>query len=628
MSEGLFYWGAQMQKLIKLMPVVTLMCIAALYWRVHTFSYVWDDVVLFVDDPGLRQDVTIAALTQRILPGVAYFRPLVLASFALEFKLFGLDSGVSHLVNLLIHILNTSLVGLLVSAMIWRNGKRIVFRTTVAMALYGLHPILVEPIAWAAGRFDLLVTFFSLIGLLALLMEWPRWLRYMVASFAFLAAALSKEMALVFPALAFIVIWAKEGERQPFFSYFPEFLKRNYSLLVALLGSGFIYLLIRAQFLPVGGIGVNSYPPITLLATVGHTVAFYLKEALWPFSMMSVMHPFDPSHLSFMDMASGVAILVAYLVVIVWILFFRTTRSGLMLVAFLCALLPVLNILPLSIAGNLGHARFITLPLAFLCMAIALLNPREWSVSENMKRAWPIVASGILGGFIAFGALNINITLPLWKNNLTLWSWMYRQYPDDRLVGYNYLSALKQYGDDDGLTKAFASIQSRRKLYGEEPVVYADYLQGQGRYAESSAELFGYLQHTWAPHRDVLARGISLEQAQVDKGLYNVGTLRYVFGLYSINYYETGNYEAALEAAKTMRFYNGGGYGPTWIAYGRAYYALGRFEQGDRSFQEASKVYPPNVVPKVLVWKQEALVNACHKSDLARGGMRCKSIGI
>ncbi|KAB7763274.1 hypothetical protein CKY51_20035 [Xanthomonas maliensis] len=601
--------------------------ILAIYWRVHGFDYVWDDVLLFVEDPSLRQDVTLQSLSQRILPGVSYFRPLVLASFALEFKLFGVDPAVSHMVNLCIHVLNTLLVGGLAYLLVRESAGKNIWRVSAAMALYGLHPILVEPVAWAAGRFDLLVTTFGLLGLILLLVPGARSWRYPLVALTFLCAALCKEMAIAFPLLAFLLLWCQESPGVAVHRYLPLFFRRHAVLVLIVFLAGIAYLWMRWRYLPVGGELLGALP-LSLgvkVALIGNTILFYLRLALWPFPMMSVMHPFDPLHMSSLAYWMGIAVVVV-VVTAGAVLLRRPSRAGLLAGAFLCALLPVLNIAPLSIAGNIGHARFLAFPLAFLALAVTQLDWRGWPLSAPMARIMPFLVGALLTLFLAFGMLNINITLPLWRNNLTLWSWMYRQVPNDPLASFNYLSALKQYDDMQTLGELFGQIQRRRPLLPQERLVYGDYLQSQGRYKESNAELLKYLDSVWAPHRQVLQRFGTLDGYTVDKSMATANNLRYAFGLYVENYYAQGRFDAALAAAQTMRFYDGEKYGPTWIAYGRVYYALGRFADGDKAFEHAKKFYLPQAVGQLPGWRQKMLLEACRKSPLAKGRPRCVEV--
>jgi tetratricopeptide (TPR) repeat protein len=614
----------------KILPLLILLGSVLLYWQVQTFHYVWDDTALFVDDPALRESVDISAMMRRILPGISYFRPAVLASFALEFYWFGLDSAISHLGNLLIHLLNISLVGCIAFLLARDHFASPWVRASIAMLIYAFHPVLTEPVAWVAGRFDLLVTFFCLVGLIVLLTPVKRWIRTSLCGLAFLAAALSKEMAVIFPLLIFIFLWIKVAPEKSLRQYLAIFLKREYVLVIFIFLIGMFYLYLRHHFQGGGQIGDESVAGEGIkyrLALIGNTFLFYIKLTVWPYSSLGALHPFDVRGLSSFELLVGGVLAMLYACLVCFALW-RRGCFWLLMCAYLLSLLPVLNVIPLSIAGSVGHARFMVLPIALAVLAISQANISMQAMSLAMRKALPIFSAMLLCFWLLFSILNIKITLPLWSNGMTLWGWMYKDHPDYWLARYNYLSALMMYKDMDKLGEVFADLkESKGEIGGEDSIVYADYLRGQGHYEESMDALFKYISTVRAPHRELLAKGISLDGAKLLADDFpRASHLRYAFGIYSADYLALGMYEKALDSAETMRFYNGNDYGPTYVAYGQAYYAMGRFDEGDKAFQRAEEIYPREGRKVVRAWQERFLKERCEKNPAIQKAERCKTV--
>jgi hypothetical protein len=168
--------------------------------------FVWDDESYIYYLPFVRESTFwLKALTEPFFISTNYYRPLPLLTFMLDYRLGGGQPWLFHLTNLLFHIVNTVLVVFLTQRVV------VHYRPTAAQNLallaglfYGLHPVLVEPVAWISGRFDLMVTFFLLLALL--LDGLPSlWKRSIGIGLCFFLAALCKEMAVAFPLV--LVFW-------------------------------------------------------------------------------------------------------------------------------------------------------------------------------------------------------------------------------------------------------------------------------------------------------------------------------------------------------------------------------------------------------------------------------------
>src|SRR5690606_18444310 len=97
-----------------LAPLSVLLLAAALYAQTLSYEYVWDDTLLFVGKTGLvNEPLSWALLSEPVLPGTTYFRPLMFLTMFIEFNVVGQEPMLSHAVNVSILLINTLLVYLL-----------------------------------------------------------------------------------------------------------------------------------------------------------------------------------------------------------------------------------------------------------------------------------------------------------------------------------------------------------------------------------------------------------------------------------------------------------------------------------------------------------------------------------
>ena len=135
-----------------------------------------------------------------------HYWPLTYTTFWLEHKLWGLEPAGYHLVNVLLHLVN--------SLLLWRLLLRLaVPGAWVAAAVFAVHPLHVESVAWIIERKDVLSGLFYLTAVLLWLrfLEQPRPWRYGLALLLFAAGLLSKSIVVTLPAALLILQWWKRG---------------------------------------------------------------------------------------------------------------------------------------------------------------------------------------------------------------------------------------------------------------------------------------------------------------------------------------------------------------------------------------------------------------------------------
>jgi len=416
------------------------------------------------DDPLYRAPINWGrALGGPFVLSPNYFRPLAVASFLLT----GATPWINHLVNALLHALNTALVTLLVVRLraagdgpppgtwpIWLTG-----------ALYAVHPALTEGVAFISGRFDLLVTTFLLLALLAdHALRGRAWLRALGVGTCVLLAALSKEMAASF--LMVLPLWHLATEVwKPREADVPlarplqqgaNLLRRTWPVYLTTSVACFGYLGLRygalgALHTASGGNPLPVGSPLQHALLVTRSLAQYAVLVLWPFTTLSPIHHSPlPLPLGVPAVWLALALSVAIIVAIVgWLR--RDVRSGALAAAAVVSLLPVLNILPLELGGGAFIAeRFLVFPLALMVVAVD-----RWLSRERQPL---VVALAVLWSIAAVGT--VQLTVPHWQSDQALWDWGLRRAPRSAMPYTNLaLVSIEQGNPMRGLALADEALQ-------------------------------------------------------------------------------------------------------------------------------------------------------------------------
>jgi hypothetical protein len=125
----------------------------------------WDDGIHVTQNPAVLAPESVALRDQLTTPALGYPIPITIASYALEVRLLGIAPWHFHLLNVIAHLVSCALVFLLALRLRLTN-----LGAVCAMLLFGLHPIVAEPVSWVTGRKDVLAT---CLGLCTLLLAWP-----------------------------------------------------------------------------------------------------------------------------------------------------------------------------------------------------------------------------------------------------------------------------------------------------------------------------------------------------------------------------------------------------------------------------------------------------------------------
>ena len=355
--------------------VVLALAVLVAYWPVHAHGFVnYDDPIYLTENPhvarGLAPDAIGWVFTHEL---AANYHPLTWLSHQLDVQIFGLERpGAHHMMSVALHALNAVLVFLLVRAAYRRD-----LVATLVAALFALHPLRVESVAWASERKDVLCATFFLATLLAHLRyaRAPSAARYALVLAMTALALLAKPMAVSLPGVLLLLdFWPlrrfgptdNASARPPLRRVLLEKVP-----LVALAGlAALVTFLVQGRggsTSSLGDLGLDVRL-LNALASLARIVA----KSFWPTSL-AVFYPHaalttpDPRAALLLPAAAGLALLAAGTLV-AWRARERTPAMLFGWLWFLGTLLPVIGIV--QVGTQAWADRYTYLPAVGLCIAV------------------------------------------------------------------------------------------------------------------------------------------------------------------------------------------------------------------------------------------------------------------
>jgi tetratricopeptide (TPR) repeat protein len=325
-------------------------------------DFVWDDRDLIVDNPFIQgpsflKNVLFSpfdVLTtdnetgKKFEEQTHFYRPLAVASYWLDFQVWGLNPAGFHLTNILIHILNTVLLFFIALGL---GFKRIY--AFFAAVLFSLYPLHFENTAWISGRTDLLSFLFA-AGAVLFFQRFRKnnnWWNLIFSAFFFFLSLLSKENCIFLPVIFFLLLL----QGQP-----P--LKKSLAIMAPYVVSLVTWLAIRQLVLRPTALQASWQAIQNMFALVG----FYTFKAIFPFHL-SISIESQDIFSNRIFLAVGVSVLVG-VAALAALIFLKKGRGVLSpaIVAFYLLLLPSAAIVFVDTARSLAAWRFLYAPSAVL----------------------------------------------------------------------------------------------------------------------------------------------------------------------------------------------------------------------------------------------------------------------
>ena len=421
------------------LAVVTL----AIYAQVAGHQFITlDDDVYIKDNPMVNRGVTLSRITWAFTTfHQANWHPLTWISHMIDSQVFGMNAGGHLFVNALIHVANTSLL-------FW-----FLLRTTHARwpsalvaALFALHPLHVESVAWAAERKDTLSTFFGLLSLIAYARyaEAPSRKWYAWTAIALLLGLMAKPVLVTWPFVMLLLdYWPfrrfQASEERDRWSAFRGIVLEKIPLFAIAAASCVITFIAQARG---GTVRTFADAPVTLrLSNALVSYAKYFLLTFWP-NDLAVYYPFAPAGIPLWQIIGAALLLIG---ITAFCISQRKIRPYLIVgwLWFVGTLIPVIGLV--QVGGQTMADRYFYIPSIGLFIAIVF---GVANIAQTGRVAWAFSVATIAVVLLVLATLT-NAQLHRWRDSATLFQHTLAVTPPNFPIEYNLAHVLGEQGKYD-----------------------------------------------------------------------------------------------------------------------------------------------------------------------------------
>jgi tetratricopeptide (TPR) repeat protein len=399
------YWDA-----IALAALAAL-CVAV-YAGVWSFGFVqFDDPQYVYQNPNIANGLTWRGLQWAFTTGYAMnWHPVTWVSHMVDIQLFGLAPGPPHAINLLLHIGSTLLLFWILATTTGARGAS----ATVA-ALFAVHPLHVESVAWISERKDVLSTFFWMLTIAAYVryVEAPSGRRYGLVAICLAIGLMCKPMLVTLPFVLLLLDWWPLRRLQVTRGLKPAgyvLLKEKLPLIALAIASSVATLIAQQR----GGavVRLETMPIALRIQSAVVSYVAYLWKTIWP----ADLYMFYPHAVSLPagEVAACAAILIA---ITAGVLIARSWRyAAVGWFWYLATLVPVIGLVQVGRQAMADRYTYIPLIGVFLIVVWAAKD----SIAALSARRWlgPLLAACV----ILPSAVVARAQVQHWRNDQTLWT--------------------------------------------------------------------------------------------------------------------------------------------------------------------------------------------------------------
>ena len=388
--------------------LVLTLVVVAVFWQVCTYDFVnYDDPVYVYKNPNIQAGITLKAIKWAFTTSHAgNWHPLTWLSHMLDWQLFSLNPAGHHLTNLVFHITNALLLFVVLKQM---TGA--IWPSAFVAALFALHPLHVESVAWVSERKDVLSTFFWLLTMWAYIrfVRCPRITRYLPVVVFFALGLMSKPMLVTLPFVLLLLDYWPLDRLNP---KHPKagLLIEKIPLFAMVFASCIITYIVQRK---AGAMHTTeNYNLLIRFANVFISYLQYINKTIWPVRL-AMFYPHPGPNVSF-----SFAVVSAALLLAVTILILRLAKNHRYLVTgwfwYLGTLVPVIGLVQVGDQAMADRYSYITLTGLFIIIA--------WGLPELLEK-WPhrkivLWTSSLM--VLSALAICAHIQQRHWKNSITL----------------------------------------------------------------------------------------------------------------------------------------------------------------------------------------------------------------
>jgi tetratricopeptide (TPR) repeat protein len=437
-----------------------------------------DDPTYIRENPMVNRGVTRAGLAWAFTTFyAANWHPLTWISHMIDCQLFGTSAGRQLLVNALIHVANTLLV-------FW-----FLLRTThdrwpsaLIAALFALHPLHVDSVAWASERKDTLSTFFGLLSLIAYTRyaQAPSIRRYAWTAITLALGLLAKPMLVTWPFVMLLLdYWPlrrwQSAKGKAHRGELTKLVLEKIPLFVLVAASAIVTFFAQSHG---GAVLTFAHDPFPIrLSNALVSYAKYLLLAFWP-NDLAIYYPLGPRGISVWQVIPAVFLLIG---ITAFCFLQRKTWSYLIVgwLWFLGTLVPVIGLV--QVGGQTMADRYFYIPSIGLFIAVVF-------GLADIAKSWRLASwfrAGIGGVVLLVLATLTNAQIQLWRDSFTLFEHTLAVTPPNLHIEHNLGLALGASGRYEEAAAHFQKALQVDPNYYDALVGMGVTREMQGRLAEA-----------------------------------------------------------------------------------------------------------------------------------------------
>ena len=420
--------------------IVALICVLLAALTFAAFSQVlrcdflnFDDDAYVTANPNIQAGITGESIKWAFTTThQSFWMPLVWISLMLDQQAYGLNPMGYHLTNLLFHIANALLLFLAL-----RRMTRSTWRSALVAAIFAIHPLHVESVAWVTERKDVLSTLFWMLtmGAYALYAEKPGWRRYGLIVLCFVLGLMAKPALVTIPFVLLLMdYWPlgrlrRTGKEAGGVRGILNPVSEKLLLLPLTLVASIVAYVVCAKG---SAITSGTIPLPWRIENALVSYATYIVKTVWP-TKLAAYYPHPMGTLPVWQIAGSCALLMTITVLAVVM---RRTRPYIIMgwLWYLGTLLPMIGIVQLGGCAMADRFTYISM--------IGLLMAAIWSLPEPASAA---MRQAMIAGFttivIVFSALTW-IQVGYWKDSVSIFEQTCKVTRDNYKAQYNLAEGL------------------------------------------------------------------------------------------------------------------------------------------------------------------------------------------
>lgn len=440
------------QKIIARKEVWICLSLVALVWGVfgQTLAYDfvnYDDKTYVYGNPFVIGGITERGLVQAFADTrTGNWHPLTMISHMIDVQLYGLKAGGHHFTNVFLHTLAVLLLFILLC-----QTTTALWRSAFVAAIFAIHPLHVESVAWIAERKDVLSAVFFMLVLAAYVRytHAPSVARYVTVSILFVCGLMCKPMLVTAPLILLLLDYWPLKRLIDLRSFRRLTMEKLPLIFLSIVASVITFVL---QERSTGSIA--QLPFIWRIENAIVSYNIYIWQIFWP-ANLAVFYPHPENHLALWQVALAAGFLIATTIVVLGL---RKTCPYLLIgwLWYVVMLVPVIGIVEV---GLQGHAdRYTYLPHIGLYVAFT------WLIS-HLSRSLPHRQQILAGAGVIVVVLLATCSwkqTSYWRNGETLWTHTLAVTKNNDIAHTNFGMLLTDRGElDEALSHFLTALDIR-----------------------------------------------------------------------------------------------------------------------------------------------------------------------